>query len=114
MGYTSEPYTKESDIKTPKKSKHKGGWMSDHPSEFTPSNSKRDNWRSPVTPCTNNSTPNHSFNSSHNLGSKSFTRNLHDGTHNSDGLARTFHHGHSASRFGNSNSNGFQRSYNGW
>ncbi|CAK8538520.1 unnamed protein product [Lathyrus sativus] len=117
MGYTSEPYTEGSDIKTPKKSKHRGGWMSDHPSEFTPSNSKRDSWRSPVTPCTNNnSTPNHFVNNgSHNLGSKSFTQNFYDGTPNSEGSsARTFHHGHSASRFGNSNSNGFQRSYNGW
>ncbi|KAL5101644.1 hypothetical protein RYX36_005971 [Vicia faba] len=115
MGYTSEPYTEESDIKTPKKSKHKGGWMSDHPSDFTPSNSKRDSWRSPITPCTNNSTPNHLFNNgSHNLNSKSFTRNVSGGTPNSEGSARTFHHGHSASRFGNSNSNGFQRNYNGW
>lgn len=128
MGYRSAPYdngnnskmtrshTEESIIKTLKKSKHRGGWTAEHSGDFSPFNSKRDNWRSPITPCTNNSTKNHFYNSgSHNFSSKSFTRNVHDGTSNSEGSTRTFHHGYSASRFGNSSSNGFERSYNnGW
>ncbi|GAU14500.1 hypothetical protein TSUD_250420 [Trifolium subterraneum] len=131
MGYESAPhdngsyskktryYTEESDIRTPKKSKHRGGWMTEHPGEFSPSNSKRDSWRSPITPCTNNSTNSHRYfnngTASHTSGSKSYKmRNFHDGTPNSEGSARTFHHGYSASRFGNSNSNGFQRNYNEW
>ncbi|WJX64362.1 hypothetical protein P8452_49152 [Trifolium repens] len=127
MGYESAPhdngnaskktrfYTEESDIKTPKKSKHRGGWMTEHPGEFSPSNSKRDSWRSPITPCTNN---HHYFNNgtgSHTFGSKSYKMgNFHDGTPNSEGSGRTFHHGYSASRFTNTSSNGFQRNYNGW
>ncbi|WJX59118.1 hypothetical protein P8452_44485 [Trifolium repens] len=132
MGYESAPhdngnsskktrlYTEESDTKTPKKSKHRGGWMTEHPGEFSPSNSKRDSWRSPITPCTNNSTNNHHYynngTGSHTFGSKSYKmRNFHDGTPNSEGSGRTFHHGYSASRFTNtSSSNGFQRNYNGW
>ncbi|XP_045832211.1 uncharacterized protein LOC123923557 isoform X2 [Trifolium pratense] len=131
MGYESAPheygnsskktrlYTEESDIKTPKKSKHRGGWMTEHPGEFSPSNSKRDSWRSPVTPCTYNSTNNHRYfnngTGSHTFGSKSYKMgNFHDGTPNSEGSGRTFHHGYSASRFTNTSSNGFQRNYNGW
>nr|XP_004491144.1 zinc finger CCHC domain-containing protein 7-like isoform X2 [Cicer arietinum] len=106
------PHEEESDIKTPKKSKYKGGWMTEHPGEFSTSNSKREIWRSPVSPHTKN----HFFNNG-SLSSKSFKmRNDHDydGTPNSGGSARSFHHRYSASRFGNASSDGFERIYNRW
>ncbi|XP_024017513.1 zinc finger CCHC domain-containing protein 7 isoform X2 [Morus notabilis] len=39
-----------SDIKTPKKSKHRGGWIMDDPEDFSFDNGRKNSWRSPKTP----------------------------------------------------------------
>ena len=72
MGYRSAPHdvgktrrkkrplTEERGFTTPKKSRSRGGWTTEHPGEFSPSESKWKSWRSPVTPSTK-STKIHSF-----------------------------------------------------
>ncbi|RYR45833.1 hypothetical protein Ahy_A07g031607 isoform A [Arachis hypogaea] len=45
-----KPFTEEKGLTTPRKPKHRGGWMTEHPAEFSPSKSKRSSWRSPATP----------------------------------------------------------------
>lgn len=124
MGYRSAPHdmdkaskkkkplTEERGITTPQKSKHRGDWMTEYPGEFSPSKSQRNSWRSPVTP----STKIHSFSSgSHTPNSKSSKmRKVHEGVPNTGGSAKSFHYTYSASRFGNSSSNGLERSDNRW
>ena len=127
MGYRSAPHdmakarkkkkplTEERGITTPQKPKHRGGWMTEHPAESSPLKSKRSSWRSPATP-SNRSTKIRSFGSeSHTPRFKSSKMSkVHDRTPNSGGSTKAFHHRFSASRFGNSSSDGLGRSYNWW
>ncbi|KAJ7964826.1 zinc finger CCHC domain-containing protein 7 isoform X2 [Quillaja saponaria] len=62
MGYQSVPndmskarkrrkvHTEERGFTTSKKSKHRGGWVSEDPGDFSPIKYKKNQWRSPATP----------------------------------------------------------------
>ncbi|KAK7276547.1 hypothetical protein RIF29_17689 [Crotalaria pallida] len=116
MGYRSAPHdtgkthqkkryhTEERENTTPQKSKRRGGWMTEHPGDFSPVKSKRNNWMSPVTP----STEIHSFGSgSHAPNSTSYKfRNAYDGT-------PEIHSFGSGSHAPNSTSYKFRNAYDG-
>ncbi|XP_061348783.1 uncharacterized protein LOC133294142 isoform X2 [Gastrolobium bilobum] len=104
----------EGGFTTPNKFKSRGGWMTEHPGEFSPSKPKRSSWRSPGTSSTR-STKIHSFGGgSHTPSSKSSKAwKDHAGTSKSQGSAKAFHHRFSASRYGNSSSDG-HRNHNWW
>uniref|UniRef100_I1NE37 CCHC-type domain-containing protein n=1 Tax=Glycine max TaxID=3847 RepID=I1NE37_SOYBN len=108
--------TEERGFSTPKKSKSRGGWMSEHPEEFFPPMSSRSNgYRSLGTPSSRNNKI-HSFGGGSHTPSYKSSKvwNDHAGTSMSQGSARSNHHRFSASRFGNSSSDGHGRNYNWW
>ncbi|KAG4909383.1 hypothetical protein AAZX31_20G048200 [Glycine max] len=115
-GWTSEHPLEQKDYTTPKKSKSRGGWMSEHPEEFFPPMSSRSNgYRSLGTPSSRNNKI-HSFGGGSHTPSYKSSKvwNDHAGTSMSQGSARSNHHRFSASRFGNSSSDGHGRNYNWW
>ncbi|KAK7401181.1 hypothetical protein VNO78_12502 [Psophocarpus tetragonolobus] len=115
-GWTTEHPSEQKDYRTPKKSKNRGGWAEEYPEgEFFHHMTTRSRSRLSVTPSSRNSKI-HSFGSrSHTPSYKSSqVWNGHDGVSMSHGSARSNHHRFSASRFGNSSSDGHGRNYNRW
>ncbi|KAG4969375.1 hypothetical protein JHK84_035472 [Glycine max] len=115
-GCTTEHPSEQQDYATPKKSKSRGGWTSEHPEEFFPPLSSRSKgYRSPGTPSSRNDRI-HSFGGGSHTPSYKSSKvwNGHTGTSMSQGSARSNHHRYSASRFGNSSSDGHGRNYNWW
>ncbi|KAL2322228.1 hypothetical protein Fmac_026607 [Flemingia macrophylla] len=114
-GWTTEHPSEQNGYTTPMKSKSRGGWKADHPEEFFPPMSTNSNFRSSGTP-SSRSAKIHSFaNGSHTPSYKSSKGwNGHAGTSSPQGSARSNHHRLSASRFGNSGSDGHGRNYNWW
>ncbi|KAI4305791.1 hypothetical protein L6164_029134 [Bauhinia variegata] len=91
---------------SPRKSKRRGGWITEDPREYSPSKSRRTNWRrSPA------KAPSFS-------GSKSSKKMWH--AQNSQGSAKAYYdgsrakHRFSASRFGGSSSDGPRRNFDWW
>ncbi|XLR37300.1 hypothetical protein HN51_024059 [Arachis hypogaea] len=110
-----KPFTEEKGLTTPRKPKHRGGWMTEHPAEFSPSKSKRSSWRSPATPPYKSSKV-HSFrNESYTPKSNSSKiRKFHDPSPTPRRSPHSYQTRFSASRFGHSSSDGYGRSYNWW
>lgn len=137
-GWMEEHHTEQRGFTTPKKSKSRGGWTTEHPSEqkgyTTPKNSKiRGQWTAEhrgefFPPTSTRSSFSYSGTASsrntkfHSYGSGSHTPssissdvwNGYAGSSMSQGSARSNHHRFSASRFGNSSSDGHGRKYNWW
>ncbi|XP_020223827.1 zinc finger CCHC domain-containing protein 7 [Cajanus cajan] len=114
-GWTSEHPPEQRGYTTPMKSKSRGGWKTEHPEEFFPPMSTRSSFRSSGTP-SSISTRIHSFgNGSHTPSYKSSKRwNGYTGTPFSQEASARSNHRYSASRFGNSSSDGHGRNYNWW
>lgn len=105
----------ERDFNSPKKFKSRGGWTAEYAGEFSSSKSKRSSWRSPGTPSAR-STKIHSRSSGSQTPGWSYKssqgwQGQQPGASNYQGLAMDFHHRYSASRFGNSSSDGYRRSH---
>ncbi|GAA0141751.1 hypothetical protein LIER_02821 [Lithospermum erythrorhizon] len=92
-------------------SKHRGGWTADDPGDFYDSGYKANGWRSPVTP-NNWKTKNYGY-AENNYSSSPSKRVQHHNFSNSGsyGSSKNYHHGFSASRFGNNNSDVSRRYY---
>ena len=104
------------DIPTPQKSKHRGGWITEDPGDFSNRKAKKNSWRSPATPSTKGhkiSTLTAGGHISSPRASKKSSK-VHSGTSMSQGSSKAFQHRYPASRFGNSGNDGMQRNYNWW
>ncbi|EEF34811.1 cellular nucleic acid binding protein, putative [Ricinus communis] len=102
---------------TPKKSKQRGGWLTEDPTgDFSQSKFKKNHWRSPsklsyqghkISTGTTGGHPGMSSSPSYKK-----MRNNHWGPSQLQGSASPFHQRYSASRFSNSSNAGFRRNYN--
>ncbi|KAK3002204.1 hypothetical protein RJ639_020973 [Escallonia herrerae] len=94
---------------SPSKSKHRGGWITEDPGDFTPRKAKWNGWRSPATPSYQKkfSAGGHASSS---YSSKTASK-LHYGHSSANGSANFYQHRFSASRFGNSSGGGMRRNY---
>ncbi|XP_059659699.1 protein AIR2-like isoform X2 [Cornus florida] len=96
-------------------SRQRGGWITEDPGDFPRSKARVNGWRSPNTPThTWNQIPNLNADG-HAQSSYSFKKSLklHFGSPASNVAANVYQHRFSASRFGNSSSDGTRRNY-GW
>ncbi|KAK2972645.1 hypothetical protein RJ640_003023 [Escallonia rubra] len=100
---------KEDFFPSPSKSKHRGGWITEDPGDFTPRKAKWNGWRSPATPSYQKKISAGGHTSS-SYSSKTAS-NLHYGHSSANGSANFYQHRFSASRFGNSSSSGMRRNY---
>ncbi|GAB4859893.1 hypothetical protein Ancab_011374 [Ancistrocladus abbreviatus] len=97
-------------------SKRKGGWITDDPGDFPWRKVSGSGWRSRATPIKNHrisSLTSGGYNSNFRSSKQTLNR-FYPGTSNSPGSARTFQQRFSASRFGNSSSDGMRRNYDWW
>lgn len=111
-GWMTEHPAEERDYTTPKKSKNRGGWMTEHPGEFSPSSSQRSNQTNAWTASTR-STQFYAHGSGSHTPSTNYSSRVwqgQPGASNYQGPDYAFHR-FSASRFGNSSSDGHWRSY---
>ncbi|KAK3040196.1 hypothetical protein RJ639_028446 [Escallonia herrerae] len=94
---------------SPSKSKHRGGWITEDPGDFTPRKAEWNGWRSPATPSyqTKFSAGGHASSS---YSSKTASK-FHYGHSSANGSANFYQHRFPASRFGNSSSGGIRRNY---
>ncbi|GMN46965.1 hypothetical protein TIFTF001_016140 [Ficus carica] len=103
-----------SDIKTPKKSKHRGGWIMDDPGDFAYDNGRKHGWRSPKTPSSRGHHISYLNGGGHMSTSQSKqSRNFYE-TPNFQRPSHGFQYDHYGTRFGNSSSGGNRRNYDWW
>ncbi|CAK9175480.1 unnamed protein product [Ilex paraguariensis] len=95
------------------KGKQRGGWITEDPGDIHHYEAKANGWRSPVTPTNKNSKISNFIASGHASNSRASwkTRKLHFENSASNGSAKFYEHRFSASRFGNSSSDGMRRNY---
>ncbi|CAJ2651400.1 unnamed protein product [Trifolium pratense] len=98
-GWTMEHPAEERDFQTSMKFNSRGGWTTEHPGEFSYSKSNGSSWRSAGTTYARST-------NMHASGSGSRI----PGWNGQQPEASYFHHRYSASRFGNSNDDGYRRS----
>lgn len=91
----------ERGIMTSRKSKQRGGWITDDPGDISYGKPKRNHWRSPGTPS----------GKAHKISA--ITSGGHFSSPQSS-IKRNSHHRFSASRFDNSGSDGIRRGYDYW
>lgn len=103
-----------SDIKTPNKSKHRGGWIMDDPGDFAYDNGRKHGWRSPKTPSSRGHYISYLNGGGHMSTSQSKrSRNFYE-TPNFQRPSHGFQYDHYGTRFGNSSSGGNRRNYDWW
>ncbi|KAJ7960363.1 zinc finger CCHC domain-containing protein 7-like [Quillaja saponaria] len=124
VGYQSVPHdvgkdrrkkkvlTEEKGFTTPRKLKHRGGWVSEDPGDFSPVKPKNNRWRYSATPFAKDNKVSSSA-GSHTWNSRSpkKVQKFHDGTSMSQRLDKGFKHRYSASRFDNFSNGGMRRNY---
>ncbi|CAK8566897.1 unnamed protein product [Lathyrus sativus] len=102
MHKTKRPLTDERGLRQTKKSKSRGGWMTEHPGDFSSSKSNRNSWMSAGTPYARSTNMHASGSGSRTPGWSSQSSKAWKGQH-SEASNSAFQHRYSSSRFGNSN-----------
>ncbi|KAL5537801.1 hypothetical protein UlMin_046129 [Ulmus minor] len=101
---------------TPQKSKHRGGWTTEDPEDFSLERCKRNSWRSPAASPSGKGHRNSVYTSGGHVSSSRSPNLARNvyGTPNFHRQSSASHHNYSASRFGNSSSSGNTRNYDWW
>ncbi|KAL7174541.1 hypothetical protein ACSBR2_033728 [Camellia fascicularis] len=103
----------EGEFTQPSNSKWRGGWITEDPGDLPRGKAKVHGWVSPATPTNMRNKSYTSITGGHSSSSYSSrkTQKFHFGASASNGSSKFYQHRYSASRFGNSSSDGIRRNY---